>query len=301
MLISIEHLIKYFGEKIILNDVNLTIENKGRYGLIGVNGAGKSTLLSIIIGELEADSGKIYKNSELSIGYLKQNSGLDRNSTIIQEMQIVFADVLKVENELRELEMKMSNSIEHDSPEFKAISSEYTKKQNFFDSRDGYQINVKIKTILNGLGFIDKDLNTVINTLSGGEKTRLAIARLLLEEPNLLILDEPTNHLDFKTLNWLEEYLLNYNGAILVVSHDRYFLDKIIDNVFELERRKVFTYKGNYSKYLVSKEERRVRYEKEYEAQQIQISGLQTYVDKNIARASTSASAKSRLKTLENM
>ncbi|MEG1441876.1 MAG: ABC-F family ATP-binding cassette domain-containing protein, partial [Oscillospiraceae bacterium] len=217
------------------------------------------------------------------------------------EMQIVFADVLKVENELRELEMKMSNSIEHDSPEFKALSSEYTKKQNFFDSRDGYQINVKIKTILNGLGFIDKDLNTVINTLSGGEKTRLAIARLLLEEPNLLILDEPTNHLDFKTLNWLEEYLLNYNGAILVVSHDRYFLDKIIDNVFELERRKVFTYKGNYSKYLVSKEERRVRYEKEYEAQQIQISGLQTYVDKNIARASTSASAKSRLKTLENM
>ena len=202
---------------------------------------------------------------------------------------------------MRRLEKKMTEISDIESEEYKQISSEYSRTQNFFDSRDGYNIDVKIKTILSGMGFGDKDLDTVISTLSGGEKTRLAIARLLLEEPELLILDEPTNHLDFKTLKWLEEYLISYNGAILTVSHDRYFLDKTVSHIYEVERGRVYSYAGNYSKYLVEKEQRRIREEKEYEIQQMQIASLQTYVDKNIARASTSQSAKSRLKTLESM
>lgn len=169
------------------------------------------------------------------------------------------------------------------------------------DSRSGYNVGVKINMVLNGMGFSDKDPNTVISTLSGGEKTRLAIAKLLLEEPKLLILDEPTNHLDFKTLAWLEEYLLSYKGAILIISHDRYFLDKTVSEIFDLERGRLTCYKGNYTKYLVLKAERNTRLLKEYEQQQAEIQKMQVYIDKNLARASTSKSAKSRIKALENM
>lgn len=301
MLITIDGLNKYFGEEQILKNVKMTVNEKCRYGLIGVNGAGKSTLLKIIMGVLEFEEGELVKKPGLRTGYLEQNNGLERDSSIIAEMRKVFDDVFEAERRMRRLEVDMSEITDHNSDEYRRISSAYTAAQNYFDSRDGYNIDVKIKTILNGMGFGDKDMETVISTLSGGEKTRLAIARLLLEEPELLILDEPTNHLDFKTLRWLEDYLVNYNGAILTVSHDRYFLDKIVSHIYEVERGKVFSYAGNYSKYLVQKAERRAREEKEYEMQQMQIAQLQTYVDKNIARASTSNSAKSRLKTLENM
>lgn len=191
---------------------------------------------------------------------------------------------------------------EHNSRNIKCLMSEYSKKQSYFESMDGYNIDVKIKTVLNGLGFSDRSLETEINVLSGGEKTRLALAALLLEEPNLLILDEPTNHLDFKTLDWLENYLINsYKGSLLIVSHDRYFLDNTVENMLEIERGKMYSYNGNYSKYLVLKEERNEVLRKEYEAQQLQISQMQTYIDKNITRASTSGSAKSRVKALERM
>lgn len=301
MLITIDSLNKSFGQDEILKNISLTINEKCRYGLIGVNGAGKSTILKIIMGTLNYDSGELTKKPDLKIGYLEQNNGLERENSIIDEMRKVFDDVFKAEQKMRRLEIQMAEFSDHTSNEYKRISSEYTRTQAYFDSRDGYNIDVKIKTILNGMGFGDKDLSTIISTLSGGEKTRLAIAKLLLEEPELLILDEPTNHLDFKTLKWLEEYLISYNGAILTVSHDRYFLDKIVTHIYEVERRKLFSYVGNYSKYLSQKAERRVREEKEYEMQQRQIAQLQTYVDKNMARASTSASAKSRLKTLESM
>lgn len=301
MLFSLNQINKSFSGKTVLHDISLAIEEKVRYGLIGVNGAGKSTLLSIMIGELDADSGEIYRGSGLTLGYLKQNSGLNRQSTILEEMRKVFEDVLQTEQELRQLENELALIEDHTSVQYRQITQDYAKKQAYFDSRDGYQIDVKIKTILNGMGFMDKDLDTPIHTLSGGEKTRLAIARLLLEEPNLLILDEPTNHLDFKTLNWLEEYLQNYNGAVLVVSHDRYFLNKLVNQIFEIERGKLSCYKGNYSDYLKQKKERKIRLEKEYEAQQMEIVRLQTYVDKNISRASTANSAKSRMKALENM
>ena len=301
MLITIDSLNKSFGQDAILKNISLTINEKCRYGLIGVNGAGKSTLLKIIMGTLNYDSGDLAKKPDLKIGYLEQNNGLERESSIIDEMRKVFDDIFEAEETMRRLELLMAETSDHTSNEYKRISSEYTRAQAYFDSRDGYNVDVKIKTILNGMGFGDKDLSTIISTLSGGEKTRLAIAKLLLEEPELLILDEPTNHLDFKTLKWLEEYLISYNGAILTVSHDRYFLDKIVTHIYEIERGRLFSYVGNYSKYLVQKAERKIREEKEYEMQQRQIAQLQTYVDKNIARASTSASAKSRLKTLESM
>lgn len=301
MLISIDGLCKNFGEKRILDNISLTIEDRGRYGLIGVNGAGKSTLLNIIMGSLAFEQGNIYKSNSVTIGYLKQNNGLDRENSIINEMRLAFSDVINAQNEMIVLGEKLAEIEDKTSSEYKTVSEKYAKCQAVIDSRDGYNIDVKISTILNGMGFADKDLNAIINTLSGGEKTRLAIAKLLLEEPNLLILDEPTNHLDFRTLAWLEEYLLSYKGSILVVSHDRYFLDKIVDTVFEIERSKLYTYKGNYSKYLVLREERRQRQQKEYESQQTEIAKMQTYIDKNLARASTSNSAKSRIKALESM
>lgn len=301
MLLSMEHISKSFSGKPILRDISFTIEEGMRYGLIGVNGAGKSTLLNILIGEMEQDAGEIFKSGNLTVGYLKQNSGLNRSSTIIEEMRRVFSDVLAAQQEMRRLEDEMATITDHTKAEYREISAEYAKKQAYVDSRDGYMIDVKIKTVLNGMGFMDKDLETRIQTLSGGEKTRLAIARLLLEEPNLLILDEPTNHLDFKTLRWLEGYLLSYRGSVLVVSHDRYFLDKLATQMLELERGILYSYKGNYSAYVKQKQERILRRMKEYEAQQIEIKKLQTYVDKNIARASTADSAKSRQKMLDNM
>lgn len=301
MLISAHELEKSFSGNTIFKNVSLTIEDKCRYGLIGVNGAGKSTLLSVLLGELDYDSGELFTKSGISVGVLKQNSGLERDSTIIAEMRSVFVDVLNAEEEMRRIGDEMSELSDHESIEYRRLAAAYAAKQAYIDSRDGYSIDVKIKTVLNGMGFSDKELETPINILSGGEKTRLAIAKLLLEEPELLVLDEPTNHLDFKTLNWLEEYLIGYKGAIFVISHDRYFLDKIVDNIFEIQGGRLYTYKGNYSAYLTQKEERYERAIKEYQAQQEEIAKLQTYVDKNIARASTSASAKSRLKTLESM
>lgn len=301
MLISANNIEKSFSGNVIFKDVSLAIEGGCRYGLIGVNGAGKSTLLSILFEGADYDSGEVFKKADLHVGVLKQNSGLERESSIIAEMRKVFSDVLDAEEAMRKIESEMAELSDTDNAEYRRLSAAYATKQAYIDSRDGYNMDVKIKTVLNGMGFADKQLDTPINILSGGEKTRLAIARLLLEAPELLVLDEPTNHLDFKTLNWLEDYLTNYKGAIFVISHDRYFLDKIVDNIFEIQAGKLYTYKGNYSAYLVQKEERYERSLKEYEAQQEEISRLQTYVDKNLVRASTSASAKSRIKTLENM
>ena len=301
MLISVENLNKSFGQEEILKNINMTVDEKGRYGLIGVNGAGKSTLLKIIMGTLDYDSGELVKKPGLTVGYLEQNNGLMRDSTIIDEMRKVFDDVTQTEARMRRLESEMARLSDHGGGEYKRCAAAYNAAQAYFESRDGYNVDVKIKTVLNGMGFGDKDLTTVINVLSGGEKTRLAIARLLLEEPELLILDEPTNHLDFRTLKWLEDYLVGYNGAILTVSHDRYFLDKIVTHIYEMERGRLYSYVGNYSKYTVQKAERRAREMKEYEMQQMQIAQLQTYVDKNMARASTAASAKSRQKILDSM
>lgn len=300
MIISLENVFKYYGADCILRNFCATINDKDRIGLVGANGEGKTTLLNVLTGELDYEEGTVSLTNGKVIGYLHQNSGLSNGKTIQQEMEAVFADLLALGEEVDALQRQMAQV--HDDPtEYEKVSAEYQKKLARFEAADGYQVQVKINTVLGGMGFASYDRNIVTDNLSGGEKTRLATARLLLLEPDLLILDEPTNHLDFKTLSWLEDYLSSYKGALLVVSHDRYFLNRLVDHIWELERTVLTTYRGNYSSYVVQKKERVERQLKEYEMQQEQIKSMEEYVAKNIARASTSKSAKSRLAALERM
>lgn len=300
MIISLGNVFKYYGADCILRNVCATINDKDRIGLVGANGEGKTTLLNVLTGELDYEEGTVSLTNGKVIGYLHQNSGLSNGKTIQQEMEAVFADLLALGEEVDALQRQMAQV--HDDPtEYEKVSAEYQKKLARFEAADGYQVQVKINTVLGGMGFASYDRNIITDNLSGGEKTRLATARLLLLEPDLLILDEPTNHLDFKTLSWLEDYLSSYKGALLVVSHDRYFLNRLVDHIWELERTVLTTYRGNYSSYVVQKKERVERQLKEYEMQQEQIKSMEEYVAKNIARASTSKSAKSRLAALERM
>ena len=231
-----------------------------------------------------------------SIGFLRQNSGLNSELTIGEEMKNAFAPLLETLDKMKFLEKKMADGGDIDS-----ISHEYAELSSYFEARDGYRIDVKIKQVLNGMGFGSTPTDRVISTLSGGEKTRLALAKLLLEEPNLLILDEPTNHLDFETLMWLEDYLKGYKGAIIIVSHDRYFLNKVCTRICEIEQGRLTSYRGDYSSYLVQKKMNSERQLKEYEAQQKEIAKLEDYVAKNLVRASTSQMAKSRQHMLDRI
>ena len=300
MLVTIEDVSKVYLGNEVLQGIEGTIEDSDRIGLIGANGAGKSTLLRLICGLEDPDGGTIGRANNKTIGFLQQNRGLDKGSTILDEMKLVFDDLYALQRELKQMEQRMAE-LHSDPAAFDTLSKEYAQKQTYFEQKDGYLIDVKIKTILNGMGFGDKPLETVIHTLSGGEKTRLAMAKLLLEQPDLLVLDEPTNHLDFKTLMWLEEYLSSYKGALLIVSHDRYFLDKCVTKIWEIENHKLMSFSGNYSKYTLLKQEYVERRTKEYEIQQKQIASMQDYVDRNMARASTAKSARSRLNALEKM
>lgn len=300
MLISLDNISKYYGATLILEKINLTIEDNDRIGLIGVNGAGKSTLLNIIEGSLEFEEGERALGSGLTMGFLKQNSGLDTSSTIWLEMKSVFKEVNDAMAYLTELTQKISQTAQ-DTPEYESLIKKFNETQAFVDAKDGYNTEVKINKILTGMGFSDKSKDTVISTLSGGEKTRLALCKLLLEEPKLLILDEPTNHLDFKTLTWLEDYLKTYKGALLIVSHDRFFLDSLVTSMCEIEDHTLSRYPGNYSKFLILKEETRAHQQKLYDEQQEEIKKLEDYVNKNLTRASTSNMAKSRRKTIEKM
>ena len=308
MVISLENISKYYNGNQILRNIALTIEDNDRIGLIGINGCGKSTLLRIITGIEDAETqpepnvASISKNKDKTIGFLAQNSGLDKENTIINEMKNVFKNMLQIAQRLRELEKLMSLLDAHnDEAYFAEISNEYSKKSAFFETNDGYIIDVKISKVLNGMGFPPETYDRIISTLSGGEKTRLALAKLLLENPNLLILDEPTNHLDFNTIMWLEDYLQDYKGALLIVSHDRYFLDKLTTSICEIERGQLRRFKGNYTAYTVQKEAWVEHQLKEYEAQQAEIAKLEEFIAKNIVRASTSPMAKSRIKKLEAM
>lgn len=308
MILSLENVSKIYNGNTVLDNVALTIEDNDRIGLVGVNGCGKSTLLRIITGAEEPETqpepnvARVAITKSASIGFLAQNTGLDRSSTIIEEMTSVFSWLLKIGDELRELEKTMALPEAHsDEKRFAEISEEYARKTAIFESNDGYLINVKINKVLNGMGFGTETYDRVISTLSGGEKTRLALSKLLLENPNLLILDEPTNHLDFNTIMWLEDYLKDYKGALLIVSHDRYFLDKLTTSTCEIERGRLKRYKGNYSAFTKLKEADVIRQMKEYEAQQEEIAKLQDFIDRNLVRATTSNMAKSRIKKLEAM
>lgn len=301
MLLNVEHLYKYFNGQALLKDINFTVEDREAVGLIGINGCGKSTLLNIITGSEGYDKtpeGLGYVNiaGKASIGFLRQNSGLNSELTIGEEMKNAFAPLLETLDKMKVLEKKMADGGDIDS-----ISHEYAELSSYFEARDGYRIDVKIKQVLNGMGFGSTPTDRVISTLSGGEKTRLALAKLLLEEPNLLILDEPTNHLDFETLMWLEDYLKGYKGAIIIVSHDRYFLNKVCTRICEIEQGRLTSYRGDYSSYLVQKKMNSERQLKEYEAQQKEIAKLEDYVAKNLVRASTSKMAKSRQHMLDRI
>lgn len=301
MLLNVEHLYKYFNGQALLKDINFTVEDREAVGLIGINGCGKSTLLNIITGSEGYDKtpeglGSVNIAGKASIGFLRQNSGLNSELTIGEEMKNAFAPLLETLDKMKVLEKKMADGGDIDD-----ISHEYAELSSYFEARDGYRIDVKIKQVLNGMGFGSTPTDRVISTLSGGEKTRLALAKLLLEEPNLLILDEPTNHLDFETLMWLEDYLKGYKGAIIIVSHDRYFLNKVCTRICEIEQGRLTSYRGDYSSYLVQKKMNSERQLKEYEAQQKEIAKLEDYVAKNLVRASTSKMAKSRQHMLDRI
>ena len=299
MLIAAENTSFGFEGTSLFHNVNFTLSEGDRVGLIGPNGEGKTTLLRLILGELEAEDGKIFRKNSIRIGYLAQRGGYDSQNTVFGEMKEIFAPVEQAISSLRETERNISLAKEG-TQEFIALSSKYETLNKWIAASDGYNFEVKIRTVLNGMGF-EKNYDQVISTMSGGEKTRLKLARLLLESPDLLILDEPTNHLDMKTLFWLEEYLSAYKGALLTVSHDRYFLDKTVQQIYELENGTLSVFKGNYTKYKILKAEKNARILKEYEKQQEEIAHLQDYVDRNLVRASTAKSALSRVKQLEKI
>ncbi len=299
MLINLTDINKFYNGNQVLKNINLTIDESDKIGLVGVNGCGKSTLIKIITGKTEPDrfterDGIVSTASKTTIGYLEQMGGLDSESTVIDEMKKVFSDITDAIGRMREIEVKMS---EGDN----SYDEEYHRLSSWVEANDGYNTDFKIKMILNGMGFTENELERTVSGFSGGEKTRLAIAKLLLEEPNILILDEPTNHLDFKTIMWLEDYLKSYKGAVLVVSHDRFFLDRVCTSICEIDRGVLTRYKGNYSAFVKLKDEAVARQEKEYELQQKEIAKMEDYVAKNLVRASTSKSAKSRIKALDKM
>lgn len=296
MLASFTDVTVAYGETEILKKVTANINAGDRIGLIGSNGAGKTTLLNTLVRRIRPEAGNVVHKTDLSVGYLEQNSGLTASSTIIEEMRSVFRATLNARTKMREIAKKMEQD-----PGDTNLQMEYAHAQSAFEAGGGYDFEVEIKKILNGMGFADKAYETNIATLSGGEKTRLAIARLLLSDPELLILDEPTNHLDFKTLMWLENYLNGYKGAVLIVSHDRYFLDKLAKKIWELDEGELTEYTGNYTQYKQLKAEYVSWQMKEYEKQSRQIAHMEDYVARNLTRASTAKSAQSRVKQLSRL
>lgn len=299
MLVSLTNINKIFNGNALLKNISLTIDESDKIGLVGNNGCGKSTLLKIITGSIEPDrstekDGVISFAGKTTIGYLEQMGGLDSEKTVMEEMQKVFEPMHKAIKRLREIELEIADGDNSSADEYQQLSS-------WIEANDGYNTDVRIRMILNGMGFSEEQLSRTVSGFSGGEKTRLCISRLLLEEPNLLILDEPTNHLDFKTIMWLEDYLRTYRGAVLIVSHDRYFLDRLCTSICEIERGVLKRYKGNYSAFIRQREENDLRQEREYEQQQKDIAKMEDYVARNLVRASTTKMAQSRRKQLEKI
>ena len=299
MLASLTNVNKFYNGNQVLKNVSLSIDESDRIGLVGNNGCGKSTLLKILTGSVEPDrftekDGVISMAAKTTVGYLEQMGGLNTDNTVIDEMRSVFAPIHRAIDRLREIELEIEMGDNSAADEYQQLSS-------WVEANDGYNTDVKIRMVLNGMGFSGEELERTVSGFSGGEKTRLCIARLLLEEPNLLILDEPTNHLDFKTIMWLEDYLRSYKGAVLIVSHDRYFLDRLCNSICEIERGVLTRYRGNYTAFVRQREENDARREKEYEIQQKQIAHMEEYVAKNLVRASTTKMAQSRRKQLEKI
>ncbi|MCM3749114.1 ABC-F family ATP-binding cassette domain-containing protein [Paenibacillus pasadenensis] len=302
MLLQVNDLSKSYGITAILSNISFQIQDRERVGLVGVNGAGKSTLLQILAGLMSHDGGVIHRAKETRIGYLAQNSGLQSNRSIIEEMRAVFAALIEAEQELRRLEREIADPALHeDEKRYQDTLERYARRSDWFKDQGGFEIETKIKSVLHGMGFGDTDPGTPVSSLSGGQKTRLALARILLQAPDLLMLDEPTNHLDIATLTWLEDYLRGYAGAILVVSHDRYFLDATVGTIIEIERHQAKRYAGNYSRFVDLKEAEFESAMKQFEKQQDEIARMEEFVRRNIVRASTTKRAQSRRKALDRM
>ena len=301
MILQLKNIYKYFAGQEILQDINIDVKKNERIALVGRNGAGKSTLLKIIVGELPYDDGEIVKMRDLTIGYLAQEHDFHSEESIWNEMLTVFTPLIEEEKALLNMAEQISKQSTSDQAASEKLLNEYSKRTEQFAADGGYRYKSDIKGVLHGLGFTEDDFSSPIHTLSGGQKTRLALGKLLLENPNLLVLDEPTNHLDISTLSWLENYLVNYDGSIIVVSHDRYFLDKIVTKIYEISHHKAHVYHGSYSDYLHQKEERLEIEWKRYEKQQEEIKRAEQFIERNIARASTSKRAQSRRKQLEKM
>jgi ATP-binding cassette, subfamily F, member 3 len=302
ILLQLNNIAKYFGAEPILTNIKMEVQSKDRIGLVGRNGAGKSTLLKIIAGLHSYDQGEMIKPKDVTIDYMGQSTILESELSIWDEMMTVFQPLKHLEQQLRELEQQMGDPhLFNNEAQYEKLLREYDQLQIKFKDQGGYQYEADTRSILHGFRFADYDYNTPISTLSGGQKTRLALAKLLLTKPDLLILDEPTNHLDIETLSWLEQFLQNYSGAILIVSHDRYFLDKVVTQVYEVSRTTVTKYTGNYSNYLTQKAEQYERDLKQYEKQQDEISKLNDFIQRNIARASTTKRAQSRRKQLDRI
>jgi ATP-binding cassette subfamily F protein 3 len=293
---------KSYGVDAVISDIHLQVNEGEKLGLVGINGAGKSTLLKIIAGEMSHDEGHIIKAKDMKIGYLAQNSGLSSERSIWNEMLSVFANLRTMEVELRQMEQSMSSpEVLTNEKKYNDLMEKYSVLSHTFGEQGGYEYEAKIRTILHGLGFGEMSPDTLIGTLSGGQKTRLALAKLLLTDPDLLMLDEPTNYLDIPTVTWLESYLQHFRGALLVVSHDRYFLDKLVSGIYEIERLRAKRYTGNYSRFMELKAQEYEIQMKHYEKQQGEIARTQDFIQRNLVRASTTKRAQSRRKVLERM
>lgn len=287
-----------FAGEVLFDNINLQVDERDRIALVGKNGAGKSTLLKILVGEEEPTSGEINKKKDISLSYLAQDSRFESENTIYDEMLHVFDDLRRTEQQLRQMELEMG---EKSGEDLDKLMSDYDRLSENFRQAGGFTYEADIRAILNGFKFDESMWQMKIAELSGGQNTRLALAKMLLEKPNLLVLDEPTNHLDIETIAWLENYLVNYSGALIIVSHDRYFLDKVATITLDLTKHSLDRYVGNYSRFVELKEQKLATESKNYEKQQKEIAALEDFVNRNLVRASTTKRAQSRRKQLEKM
>ena len=300
ILLQANNVMRRFGADVLFHDINLQIQEHGRTALVGRNGAGKTTLLKMIAGITSPDEGTISKSKDLTIGYLAQDQGLDSQNSIWAELDLVFAPLHKMEKQIHQLENQLA-SLDPATKEFQLTTEKYSQLQSAFKKQGGFEYESRMRGILKGFGFEEADYQTAINSLSGGQKTKLALAKILLQSPDLLILDEPTNHLDMNVLAWLEDYLKSYQGALLVVSHDRYFLDRVVSDIYDLDNHTLRHYTGNYTQFMQHKQEWLTAEWKHYEQQQKKIAKLEDFVNRNIVRASTTKRAQARRKQLEKM
>lgn len=300
ILLQANNVMRRFGADVLFHDINLQIQEHGRTALVGRNGAGKTTLLKMIAGITSPDEGTISKSKDLTIGYLAQDQGLDSQNSIWAELDLVFVPLHKMEKQIHQLEDQLA-SLDPATKEFQLTTEKYSQLQSAFKKQGGFEYESRMRGILKGFGFEEADYQTAINSLSGGQKTKLALAKILLQSPDLLILDEPTNHLDMNVLAWLEDYLKSYQGALLVVSHDRYFLDRVVSDIYDLDNHTLRHYTGNYTQFMQHKQEWLTAEWKHYEQQQKKIAKLEDFVNRNIVRASTTKRAQARRKQLEKM